>query len=106
MLTQKALDLLNRSLFADPVSYIDGKKIRIDNKVINRLAPDMVCVHMIRQSPAQRRHRGISGCPCRLRFRADNRVLAMRLVPNWDHLDSALGGLHARAQLRHGLAPK
>src|SRR5262249_52884958 len=62
--------------------------------------PDVVRVNVVGLLPAERLHRGVRGVPYAARLGADDRVLAVGLVPDRYHFDACFRREDARAELR------
>ena len=73
---------------------------------VHRSQADMVGIHVIGLSPAQRLDRGIRRRAGAGRLGADDDVLAVGFVPDRDDLHALLGGQHEGAQLGLGLPRK
>ena len=84
----------------DRVGHVDRVEVARGQEAIDGFEADVVGVDVVRLLPAERLHRGVGRGPHARRLGADDRVLAVRLVPDRDDLDALLGGQHAGPQLR------
>ena len=90
----------------DKIRHVDGEEIRAVEILVDRVHVDVVGIHVPTLLPAQCLHRRLGGVINALRFRADEAVLAVGLVPDRHHFDAIRGQLHTRLQLRLSLVRK
>lgn len=84
---QAAKYFRSASLAADEVRYIDREKIGAIEKPIDGFELDMIRVNVPAMLPLRGCDRSLRCRGHAARFRADKRVLAIGLVPDWDDLD-------------------
>src|SRR6202041_2133988 len=78
---------------------LDRIEIARGEKAFDGFRIDMVGVAEIGQLPVERLDRGIGSNADRARLRSDDGVLAIRLIPDRDYLDSVFEGLYTCQQL-------
>jgi hypothetical protein len=88
--------------FANRVGHVNREEIRRRDETIHGLEPDVVGVHVIRFFPTKRLHRRIRLGAQTGRFGADERVFAVRFVPDGYDVRAEFGGQDTCIQL--GLA--
>ena len=99
MAIHELIDFVGRGGLADEVRYIDGVEIAGGDEASDCLRVDVIGIAKIRMVPAQ-------GFDCRIGslansrgFRADDRMFAVGLVPDWRYVDTFLLSHDAGAKL-------
>ena len=106
MPVHKRLHVRGRRGLANGIRHVDREKIRVREKAIDRFEPDVIGIHMPAFRPAQRSHGGLRRSENARRFGADERVFAVRFVPDRNHVRAVRGDLLAGAELRLRLMRK
>lgn len=92
--------------FANGVGDIDREEIRAGNESVYRLEPDMIGVYVPLLSPIKGDDCGLGSVEDTLRFRANEGVFPVGLVPYGNDLDSLLSEHVERPQLGARLLPE
>ena len=100
------LDGFRPRVDADPIGHVEREEIAGRQKGVHRLQADVVGIDEIRPGPAAGPHRGVRLGPDVGRPAADDRVLAVRLVPYRSNVDPLTPGQDHRIQLGQPLVGK
>ena len=103
MALDEGLEIGGCGRLADGVGHVDRVEVAGVDEAIHGLEVDVVGVHVVRPFPAQLAHGRIGGGAYAGRFRADDGVFAIRLVPDGNDGCAVLRGHDAGLQLRLGL---
>ena len=104
--SDKRLDGLLARVGADPVGHVEREEVAGGQKGVHGLQADVVGVDEIGPLPAAGPHRRVSLGPHVFRPAADDRVLAVRFVPDGRDLHAVIPGQQDRLELRQPLAAK
>lgn len=91
---------------ADRVCHVDREKIRVWEETIHGLQADVIRIDMPASRPAASFYGSLSSGQHARRFRADEAVLAIGLIPNRHHFEAILRNEFAGSQLRLRLMRK
>ena len=106
MPVHKRLHVRRGRRLTDGIRDIDREKIRVREKAIHRFQPDVIGIHMPAFRPPELRHRRLRRREHARGLGADERVFAVRLIPDRHHLRAIARDELAGAKLRRSLMSK